>query len=358
MDRALLVGTRKGLFVFRRNGVWKAASPAFAGVQVTNALRDPHSGKIFAALNYGHFGRKLQVSEDGGATWREIAAPTYPKVEGDETAPSVDLIWTIEAGGADMPGELWAGTVPGGLFRSTDHGESWSLVESLWNAPGRSEWFGGGYDKPGIHSICVDPRDPNRVSVAVSCGGAWLTEDRGKTWNVRSKGLYAAYMPPETRENPAVQDVHRMVQCRDKPESFWIQHHNGMFRSGNDLASWDDISPKDGSFGFAVAASPHDPDTAWFVPAEADQNRVPKDGKLIVRRTRDGGRSFETLSRGLPDIASYDLIYRHGLDIDRTGKALAIGSTTGGLWLSENEGDSWSEIPMRLPPVLSVRWTR
>src|SRR5690606_13169495 len=120
----------------------------------------------------------------------------------------LDRIWALEAGGPDEEGVLWCGTLPGGLFRSSDQGESWNLVESLWNEPGRREWFGGGADKPGIHSVCVDPRDSRHVTVGVSCGGVWVTTDGGESWRCRADGIWAAYMPPEQKDNPNIQDVH------------------------------------------------------------------------------------------------------------------------------------------------------
>lgn len=233
-------------------------------------------------------------------------------------------------------------------------GESWQLVESLWRVPGRAQWFGGGYDQPGIHSICVDPRDSHRLRIAVSCGGVWQSDDDGEHWTLAADGMYADYMPPELRSDPNIQDPHRMVQCAAAPDTLWVQHHNGVFVSRDGARRWHDVPNVPPSvFGFAVAVHPQDPDTAWFVPAVKDECRVPVDAALVVARTRDGGRSFEVLRDGLPT-PSYDLVYRHGLAISRDGSLLAMASTTGGLWLSEDQGDTWHTLSQNLPPVYAV----
>ena len=360
MSDRLYVATRKGLFtIVKRGGGWTIQEPAFLGDPVTAVLPDARDGTLYATLNLGHFGVKMRRSKDGGSTWEEHATPEYP-VQAESaagTAARLDLVWTLEAGGADEPGVLWAGTIPGGLFHSRDRGDTWSLVRTLWERPERSEWNGGGYDAPGINSICVDPRDSRSITVAVSTGGVWQTRDRGETWACRASGMFAEYMPPELREEPNAQDVHRLVACRSRPDVMWVQHHNAMFRSTDNAASWQTIeNPALSCFGFAVAVDPNDADTAWYVPAIKDERRVPVNGELAVTRTRDGGRTFEVLREGLPPAPAYDLIYRHGLDVDATGMRLAMGSTTGGLWISENRGDAWQCISAHLPPVYAVRF--
>ena len=361
MSDRLFVGTRKGLFtIARENGRWAVREPAFLGDPVTAVLSQDGGNTIHAALNLGHFGVKMRRSVDGGKTWEEQSAPTYPQQPENAPGPAWKLVqvWTLEAGGKDEPGVLWAGTIPGGLFRSIDRGATWTLVRSLWDHPTRPEWMGGGYDAPGIHSICVDPRDSRRISVAVSTAGVWQTRDRGETWNLSASGMRAEYMPPEQQGEPLVQDVHRMVASASNPDILWVQHHCGVFRSTDAAQSWHEIENTALSkFGFAVAVDPNDASTAWFVPAVKDEKRVPVDAKLAVTRTRDGGRSFEVLREGLPTGPSYDLIYRHALDIDRAGQRLAFGSTTGGLWISENRGDSWQCVSAHLPPIAAVRFS-
>jgi hypothetical protein len=350
MPQKLHVATRKGLFLLEGPD-FQLTAPAFPAIPVTRTMCDPRTGWIFASLNHGHFGVKLHRSKDEGATWEEIACPAL----GKEHDASVSLLWELCPSGPARPGGLLAGTIPGGLSWSGNNGDSWKLNENLWNRPERKEWMGGGYDHPGIHSICVDPVDINRVAICISTGGVWLTPDAGETWELRAKGLRAEYMPPERQFEGNIQDGHRMVQCQGEPRTFWIQHHNGVFVSRDALESWQELSPPVSGFGFAVAVHPQDGNTAWFAPLQKDEFRVPVDAKLVVTRTRDGGQSFEVLSQGLPS-PSYDMAYRHSLDVDSTGNRLALGSTTGGLWVSDDQGDNWRTISQNLPPIYSVAW--
>jgi hypothetical protein len=349
----ILVATRKGLLALQRgNGGWRVARTDFPGVPVTAVLHDRRDGAIYAALKHGHFGPKLHRSDDDGHNWSEIATPAFPADAAD--APSLFQMWTVEAGG--IPSELWIGALPAGLFRSADRGEHWELMSALWNVPERAKWFGGGYDMAGVHTVSPDPRDGRRVSIAISCGGVWETPDSGRTWKVGGKGLIAGYMPPDQAELPEVQDPHRVARCAAVPDVMWMQHHSGMFRSTDAGATWTQLKPPGDDFGFAVAAHPQDGNTAWFVPAIKDELRVPRDGALAVTRTRDGGRTWDTLREGLPQRDAFDLVYRHGLDVDATGRRLAMGSTTGGLWVSDDGGERWSLINAHLPPIYAVRF--
>jgi photosystem II stability/assembly factor-like uncharacterized protein len=359
MNNRLLVATRKGLFTLERRSAWQITGTAFMGDPVSMVLADPRSGYVHAALNLGHFGVKMHRSRDGGASWEESAVPAYPPQPEDSEGPDWSLVqvWSLEAGGPDQPGLLWAGTMPGGLFRSGDDGESWTLVRSLWDRGERLEWFGGGADSPGIHSICVDPRDSRRITLAISCGGVWQTEDGGESWRQYGDGLHAAYMPGERANDPNIQDPHRVVSCPAAPDTFWMQHHNGIFRSTDSARTWREVSPTTPPrYGFPVVVHPHDPDTAWLVPAAADESRFAPDGAVCVHRTRDGGASFEALRGGLPQEHAYHLVYRHALDIDASGEMLAMGSTTGGLWVSGNGGEQWQAVALHLPPIYAVRF--
>jgi photosystem II stability/assembly factor-like uncharacterized protein len=366
MSDRILVATRKGLFTLQRNnGAWKIAGVDFLADHVSMVLADSRHGAVYAGLDHGHFGVKMH-KRNGDAAWEEIATPAYPeKPEGLEDNDmwgrpipwTTSKIWALETGGPDEKGVLWCGTLPGGLFRSPDGGASWAFMRTLWDSPRRKKWMGGGADLPGIHSICVDPRDAKRVQIAVSCGGVVTTTDAGETWNSEITGMRAAFMPPEQQFDPDIQDAHRMVQCAANPDRLWVQHHNGIFRSDNGGTVWEEITEAGPStFGFAVAVHPDEPDTAWFVPAIKDEKRIPVDGKVVVTRTRDAGKSFETLSKGLPQEHAYDLVFRHALDIDATGNRLAFGSTTGSLWVSEDQGDSWQTVSTNLPPVYCVRF--
>ncbi|MBI3407958.1 MAG: exo-alpha-sialidase [Planctomycetes bacterium] len=367
MSDRIWVGTKKGIFEVERGaGGWRIVKTHFLADDTSMFLSDPRSGTLLAALDHGHFGAKMHRSGDGGKTWQEVGVPEYPpqpdgEVEKDNWgkpwAWKLIRVWALEPGHKSQPGVIWCGTLPGGLFRSRDNGATWQIIDTLWNNPMRKGWFGGGADYPGIHSVCVDPRDGRHVHVGVSCGGVWATEDDGQTWNCRADGMRAAYMPPEKAYEPNIQDPHIVVQCPARPEAMWAQHHNGIFRTTDGAKSWQEIKEAGPSvFGFAVAVHPRNPDLAWFVPAQKDEKRIPVDGKVVVTRTRDGGKTFEVLRNGLPQDHAYDLVYRHALAIDETGDRLVFGSTTGSCWISENQGDSWSCLSTHLPPIRCIKF--
>ncbi len=359
-----LVGTRKGLFTLAYNKArWQIDHVDFLGEPVPAAVVD-EGGRTFAALGTGHWGAHLWRHD--GKNWNEVATPQYPPRpdDADDVSPmtqqpwpwALDLMWTLETGHADRPGELWCGTIPGGLFRSADSGATWELNRPLWDTPERATWFGGGYDFPGIHTVSVDPRSADTILVGISCGGAWITRDGGASWTVTT-GMRNEYMPPGEEYTPSAQDPHRLARCAGHPDVVWNQHHNGCFRSTDGGATWSEITERPPSvFGFAVAAHPSDPNTAWFVPAVKDEMRVPVDGALVVTRTTDGGKSFDSFGEGLPADHAYDLIYRHGFDVDPTGEHLLMGSTTGSLWASGNAGETWTTVAPNLPPIYFARF--
>jgi hypothetical protein len=366
MSNELLVSTRKGLFVLKRKGAqWAIDSVSFLGEPVSLSLFDPRDKTIYVGLFLGHFGAKFHRSRDMGKTWSELPAPAFPK-EPDGTKDvlpdgrpwpwKVLQIWELVAGGKEQ--ELWAGTIGGGLFHSTNGGETWDLVRSMWDHPDRKKFFGGGAEVPGIHSVLVHPNDPNDLRVGISIGGVWRSKDAGMTWDYDIKGMFAEYMPPEKREESIAQDVHRLARCASHPDRVWAQHHNGAFRSDDGGVTWESITIPPSSFGFAVAAHPTDKDTAWFVPAKKDQYRVPVDAKVVVAKTTDGGKTFSQKTKGLPQEHAYDLVFRHALDVDDDGDTLAFGSTTGSLWTSADGGESWQTVSTHLPPVYAVRFAR
>lgn len=359
MSSRLYVATRKGLFeLVRGKSAWEVAGLRFLGDPVS-AVLPLEDGTVYAALDLGHFGAKLWRCEAGGE-WCEIATPAFPpKPEDTQDDPhpwTLGKIWVLESGG--IPERLWAGTMPGGLFRSDDSGESWALNEPLWRMPERRQWAGvAGGEQPGINSVLIDPRDPADIRIGVSTAGVWASSDDGASWQIVNQGMYAEYMPPELREMPIAQDVHRLARYAAQPDTVWCQHHNGVFRSEDSGVHWRELTAiRPSKFGFAVAAHPCDPQTAWFVPAVKDERRIPVDGALVVVRTRDGGGSFEILRHGLPQRHAYDLVWRHALTVDAAGERLAFGTTSGGLWVSENGGDSWTMPEMRLPPIAAIRF--
>jgi len=359
----LLLGTRKGVFVFtRRKKGWKLAHHAHSGNPIPYVFHDTRTDSTWCSIDHGHWGQKLARSRDGGATFEAVAEPKYP--DGAEIKPgkpaTLRYLWCLAPGHASEPNTIYIGTEPGALFATRDDGASFELVEGLWNHPSRHEqWFGGGRDEPGIHSIPVDPRDARRMLVAISTAGVFETQDGGANWVPRNRGLEAHFLPDPTVE--VGHDVHAIQWCARKPDVVWQQNHCGIFRSTDGTASWKAVHEREKKgrrrlafFGFPIAADAEDPKVAWIVPAEGDQRRQAIDGALRVMRTEDGGQSWIDLRHGLPDELAFDVVYRHALDVQ--GEDLAFGSTTGNLYWSEDRGDSWKELGHNLPPIYCVRF--
>jgi photosystem II stability/assembly factor-like uncharacterized protein len=347
----LLLGTRKGLLIRDSSRI---VEEAFVGVAVSLAELDPYRGHYWACLDHGHWGCKLHRSVDQGKSWTELTAPSYP--EGAEIRPgvvaSLKYLWGFAS---DQSGRIYLGTEPGGLFVSSDGDLPFHLVDSLWNSPQRNtHWLGGGRDEAGIHSILIDPRDERRILVGVSCAGVFESCDGGSTWEVRNHGLQAGFLPEPNSE--IGHDPHLLTWCLSQPDVLWQQNHCGIFRSTDAARSWSAIHQEDGpaKFGFAIAAHPSDPETAWVVPAQADEFRLPQDRSLCVCRTQDGGKTWQRLSKGLPQSGCYDLVYRHCLALQ--GDDLAFGTTTGNLYASGDGGDSWTLLSSSLPPIYSVHF--
>ncbi len=346
----LLLGTRKGLIVYQKqNGKWKLERTEFLGIPVSIAYVDEATNTWWACLDHGHWGVKLHRSSDEGKTWEELKAPVYPEGEkvGDDDA-ALRYIWATGKAG----NKLMFGTDPGGLFESADNGDSFSLNRGLWDHPSRDKWFGGGRDKPGIHSICTDPRDENHIYIAISCAGVFETVDGGITWEPRNKGLKADFLPEPDAE--IGQDPHLLEISPSNPDIMWQQNHCGIFRTTDGGKNWDDISEENGpaNFGFAVEVHPDDENIAWVVPGVSDGVRVAVDGKLQVCRTDDGGKTWQSYSNGLPQGNCYDIVYRHCLDFN--GDDLVFGTTTGNLFVSNDLGENWKSISNYLPMVYSV----
>lgn len=386
MPARLLVGTRKGTFLVSKGpSGWRPQLSGHAGSGVNFAARDPHTGTLWALLGHGHWGAKLSRSKDGGATWADAPQIKYPagarhylppppsetgSGEGAAVLKPATLLklWTMEFGPG---GRVYVGTIPGGLFTSRDGGETFELNRGLWDhesrggdlfaGPGNggTKWYGTpaaeGEFAPGIHSVVTDPRDPDRVLVAISTAGVFETRDGGKTWRTRNQGLIMDYGPNPTDEW-AGHDPHAIVRCEGQPDHVWQQNHCGVFYSDDSAATWRKVSePSAGAhFGFPVAVDPKDGRTAWLVPAKADQHRTTIDGGLFVARTQDGGRTWQQLRKGLPQEHAYDVVYRHALH--NRGDLLAFGSTTGNLYVSEDRGDHWQTVANNLPPIYSVRF--
>ena len=245
---------------------------------------------------------------------------------------------------------MYIGTEPGWLFKSTNNGDSFELVEGLWNHPSRmDQWFGGGRDHPGIHSILLDPNNENRMLVAISCAGVFETLDKGKSWAPKNRGLQADFLPDPNAE--VGQDPHLLVACASNFDVMWQQNHCGIFRTEDGGENWKDISDKGGEadFGFAIAADPKNDQMAWVVPALSDGIRVAIDKSICVCRTENGGKSWDTFRSGLPQGLAFDITYRHALDQDE--ETLVFGTTTGNLYISYDYGESWKTLSHNLPMI-------
>lgn len=349
----LLVGTGKGLVeCIKDKDKWLVVKVHFPGYPVSALLVDERNHCWWACLAHRHWGQKMHRSFDGGKTWEAVPCPAYPAgalIMPDKPA-FLKKIWTLAKGGADRPQTLWMGTEPGGLFVSHDGGDHFELVQSLWDHPSRQrEWFGAGRDHPFIHSIVVDPLDSNHVFIAISCAGVFETTDGGQSWVPRNKGLKAAYLP-----NPNVEighDPHLLLSCESQPEVMWQQNHCGIYRSTDSGKHWEEVSGKDGFpyYGFALAIDHNDPLKAWVIPAVSDEMRIAHDMALCVCHTRDGGNSWEAQRKGLPQEFCFDIVFRHSFI--RAEKTLIFGTTTGNLFISEDDGESWQALSYHLARI-------
>jgi hypothetical protein len=356
--KTLLVGTRKGLLLFTRTtSGWQCIKDAFLGIPVSMIYVDPLTGKWWVALDHGHWGMKLHYSLDEGNHWEEIQAPKYPEdaqVKEGITA-TLKYIWAISGGGDADPDTLYIGTEPGGLFQSDASG-GFQFNQSLWDHPSRMDhWFGGGRDHAGIHSVVVDPRDPNHIYIGISVGGVFETKDGGQSWQGRNKGLRADFLPEPEAEFG--HDPHLLVACQSNPDVMWQQNHCGIFRSTDGARVWKDVTDKDGgpaNFGFAIAADHKNPLRAWVAPGISDVTRVAVDKALCICRTDNGGKTWFTFRKGLPQSYAFDIVYRHALIAD--DQDVLFGTTTGNLFYSCDAGESWLPVSNYLPMIYCMCW--
>jgi len=356
-DVVLLVGTMKGLFLFRSSAArrrWEVAGPYFPGTTVYAAALDTRGGRrrLWAAPSSMHFGAELAWSDDFGRRWTRPETPLvrFP----DAAGASLKNIWQISPGRADEPDTLYCGVEPSALFESRDGGETWSLNEGLWGHPHREKWQPGGGGLC-LHTVLVDPSRPGRLTVASSTGGCYRSDDGGRTWNARNRGVRAEFMPDPQPEFG--QCVHKIAHHPARPGRLYLQNHWGLYRSDDGGDSWRDVAngvPSD--FGFCMAAHPSDPDTAYIVPLHADMFRCTPEGKLRVYRTRDGGRSWKPITRGLPQKDAWETVVRDAMGVDTLDPAgVYFGTRTGRLYGSRDDGDSFGLITDGLPPIVCVR---
>jgi hypothetical protein len=351
----LLVGTKKGLFVLQGEpgGEFAITARAFAGDPVEYALRDPGSGRLLASVTSPFYGPKIFHADDPAGEWTQAQGVALP--EGGDAA--LERIWVLAPGsGGDV---LYAGGDPGVLFESRDGGASWELNQALWEHPTRDSWQPGGGGLC-LHSIVPWPGEPERLALAISAAGVWLTDDGGGTWRQGNDGLAARYLPEAPSEDEQTGlCVHRVHRAPKRPERLFMQFHGGVYRSDDAGESWNEIGaglPSD--FGFPLVLDPEDPDSAYVIPLSADTDRVTPDGRVRVYETRDAGASWSARGDGLPQQHAYLTVLR--LAFDRTeggpegGFEMYFGATSGDVFGSADAGATWFTAATRLPPVYSV----
>ena len=356
-DVLVLVGTTKGAFIVSSDTSrkkWNVDGPHFPGIAVYAMAYDERGGRTRTLVSAfsNHYGSTIRLSDDYGATWSgpERQAVRFPESSG----LSLAQIWQITPGFADEPDVVWAGVEPAALFQSRDSGESWAPVEGLLNHEHRPKWMPGGGGLC-LHTIVRDPKNRQRMGVAISTAGFYRTDDGGKSWQPRNAGVRAVFLPNQYPEFG--QCVHKVVSHPSRPERLFLQNHWGLYRSDDWGDSWRDIAngvPSD--FGFAMQMHPHDPDTVYIVPIKSDEFRVVPEAKMRVYRTKNGGDSWEPLSDGLPQHDSYECVLRDALAADSHAPAgLYVGTRGGKLFASANDGERWAEIADALPPICCVK---
>lgn len=345
------VGTRKGAFAFRSKDrrKWEAEGPFFPGEEVNHVVQDPRSPeRFYAAAGTSWFGPHLHASVDGGKIW-QLSEDGLTV----ESLPGATLkrIWHIAPGAADDPGVVFAGADPGVLFRSGDNGASWELVEGLSRHPSRAQWSEGGGGMM-VHSIqCLGK---GRLIVGMSVAGSFRSTDGGVTWEPFNGGVLADFQPARFPE--VGQCVHKLLAHPVKREALYQQNHCGVYRSRFNAAKWTDISKGLPSrFGFALAVPAAEDQTLFTVPITSPQERFVTEGKLRVGRSRDGGRTWELLTKGLPSSNAYVLVLREAMTSDdRDPAGIYFGTSSGTVFLTRDAGDSWHILAEHLPPIYSV----
>jgi photosystem II stability/assembly factor-like uncharacterized protein len=308
--------------------------------------------RVLAGIQYGHWGPSVMRSDDLGGSWQETesGAIRFP----EDTGAALARVWQLRPDSAGRPDVVWAGCEPHSLWRSTDGGGSFALVRGLWDHPHRPTWEPGG-GGGAVHTILPDPAS-DRVTVAMSAGGVYVSEDGGTEWAPRNRGISAGFLPEPPEYG---QCVHKVAVDAADPLRMYAQNHVGVFRTDDGGGCWSSIAeglPAD--FGFPIAASPSTPGTAWVVPLVADMQRVPPDGRLRVHRTRDAGGTWTEVGAGLPD-AAWTTVLRDAFCVDGgdpTG--LYVGTRDGCVYASADEGDTFTLVADHLPDVLAVRAAR
>jgi len=360
----VLVGTRKGAFVLTADGKrdnWTVDGPHFPGWEMYHLKGSPADpDRIFASQSTGWHGQVIQRSDDGGKSWNPVGNEfaydgvpgTHQWYDGSPHPWEFARVWHLEPSHTD-PDVVLAGVEDAALFRSSDGGQSWQELSGLRGHGSGPHWQPGAGGMC-LHTILVDPRDADRIYVAISAAGAFRTTDGGKTWQPINRGLKSEGIPdPEAEVGHC---VHRIAMHPQRPEVLFMQKHWDVMRSDDGGDSWHEISgnlPTD--FGFPIDVHAHEPDTVYVVPITSDMHHFPPEGKLRVYRSRTGGNEWEPLTTGLPQKDCYVNVLRDAMAVDSLDECGVYFGTTGGqVYASADAGDTWSPIVRDLPAVLSV----
>ncbi len=360
----VLVGTRKGAFILTADGKrqdWEVSGPHFAGWEIFHIKGSPvDPNRLYASQSSGWFGQMIQRSDDGGLTWGPVGNK-FEYEPGPETHQSFDgtpqpwkftRIWHLEPSLTDLD-TVYAGVEDAALFRSTDGGQTWHELAELRQG-GSGQLWQPGAGGLGLHTVLLDPGNPERVFVAISAAGAFRSDDAGRHWRPITRGLSARFLPePEAEIGHC---VHRIALHRSRPNVLFMQNHWDVMRSDDAGESWYEISgnlPSD--FGFVVDVHAHEPETVYVLPIKSDSEHFPPEGKLRVYRSRTGGNEWEALTNGLPQRDCYVNVLREAMAVDTLDPCGVYFGTTGGqVYASADAGDHWAPIVRDLPAVLSV----
>jgi hypothetical protein len=379
----VLVGTRKGAFILTSDGKrknWKIEGPHFAGWEIYHLKGSPADpNRIWASQTSAWFGQMIQRSDDGGKTWAPPGGETMPKDFGGkiankfeyDTSPKTGApltthqfydgtqkpwvfkrVWHLEPSLHD-PNTVYAGIEDAALFRSTDGAASWQEMSGLRGHGTGPKWTPGAGGLC-LHTILLDPKNRDRMYVAISSAGAFRSDDGGRNWKTITKGLHSQYIPDPNAEIGHC--IHRIALHPSRPNTLFMQKHWDVMRTDNAGDLWTEVSgnlPTD--FGFVIDVHAHEPETIYVVPIKSDSEHFPIDGKLRVYRSKTGGNEWEELSKGLPERDSYVDVLRDAMSVDQLDECGVYFGTTGGqVYASADSGDSWMAIAEHLPPVLSV----
>jgi photosystem II stability/assembly factor-like uncharacterized protein len=360
----ILVGTRKGAFVLTADGKrreWQIDGPHFAGWEIYHVKGSPADpNRLYASQSTGWFGQQIQRSDDGGKTWAPQGnAFAYDGVPGthqwyDGTPHPWEFarVWHLEPSLSD-PDTVYAGVEDAALFRSTDGGGSWHELAGLRGHGSGPAWQPGAGGMC-LHTILLDPGDPQRIFVAISAAGAFRTDDGGTTWRPINAGLTSPQLPDPNAE--VGHCVHRIAMHPSRPNVLFMQKHWDVMRSDDAGDSWREISgnlPSD--FGFPIDVHAHEPETLYVIPIKSDSEHFVPDSKLRVYRSRTGGNEWEPLTNGLPQRDCYVNVLRDAMAVDALDSCgIYFGTTGGQVYASADAGDSWTPIVRDLPSVLSV----